>query len=348
MIFHLVGARPQFIKLAPVLKAFNEERLPSKVIHTGQHYDYSMNEMLFKDLELPQPDFNLGIGSGSHAAQTAGMLKGIEDVLINEKPGLVIVYGDTNSTLAGALAASKLNIKVGHVEAGLRSFDKKMPEEVNRIIADRISDYHFCPTANAVKLLKDEGIDGIFTGDVMVDALNMFSGKLPETTFDKPYVLVTIHRAENTDNLDRFKAIWQAMKSLAEAVNVIFPAHPRTRNLFKELMNNPGRIDVIEPVEYTAMLSMTKDASCILTDSGGLVKEAFLLKTPCVTVRTTTEWPETIDAGANMLVDADAGKIIQAVNRMKEAAINLQAKPFGDGTASKKIAAYVKGVINSI
>jgi len=346
MVFHIVGARPQFIKLAPVLKAFSSAGIASRVIHTGQHYDFTMNELLFKDLGLPYPDFHLGIGSGSHAIQTAGMLKGVEDVLINEKPELVIVYGDTNSTLAGALAASKLNIKLGHVEAGLRSFDKKMPEEVNRIIADRISDYHFCPTENAVKLLKNEGIKGIFTGDVMVDALNMFSGKLNEAVYEKPYILATVHRAENTDNPCRFKAIWQAMKKLAEGMQVIFPAHPRTKNIYGDLMNEPGRIAVIEPVGYTAMLSLTKNAHCILTDSGGLVKEAFVLKTPCVTVRSTTEWPETIDAGANMLVGADDDKIISAVEKMSSASFNPDAMPFGDGSAAKKIARYVKNELN--
>ena len=294
MIFHVVGARPQFIKLSPMLKALSEEGLSSKTIHTGQHYDFTMNELLFNDLGLPEPDFNLGTGSGSHAVQTAGMLKGIEDILINETPGLVIVYGDTNSTLAGALAAAKLNLKVAHVEAGLRSFDKRMPEEINRMIADRLSDYHFCPTENAVRLLAAEGMKGIFTGDVMVDALLEFSKRLIPPSYEKPYILATIHRAENTDNPVRFSAIWQAMKELAEKINVIFPVHPRTRNLYSGLMNEAGGITVIEPVEYTAMLSLVKYADCVLTDSGGLVKEAFLLKTPCVTVRTTTEWPETI------------------------------------------------------
>jgi UDP-GlcNAc3NAcA epimerase len=341
MIFHVVGARPQFIKLSPVLKAFREEGLSSKTIHTGQHYDFAMNELLFDDLGLPEPDFHLGIGSGSHAVQTAGMLKGIEDILINEKPGLVIVYGDTNSTLAGALAASKLNIKVAHVEAGLRSFDKRMPEEINRIIADRLSDYHFCPTENAVRLLAAEGMKGIFTGDVMVDALLEFSKTLEQPSYKKPYILATIHRAENTDNPLRFKAIWQAMTDLAKEINVIFPVHPRTRNLYSGLMNEAGGVTVIDPVEYTAMLSLVKYGDCVLTDSGGLVKEAFLLKTPCVTVRTTTEWPETIEAGANVLVDAAPVTIEAAVNKMKTISINPAVMPFGDGTAAKQIAAFI-------
>jgi UDP-GlcNAc3NAcA epimerase len=341
MIFHVVGARPQFIKLSPMLKAFREEGLSSKTIHTGQHYDFTMNELLFNDLGLPEPDFHLGIGSGSHAVQTAGMLKGIEDILIAEKPELVIVYGDTNSTLAGALAASKLNIRVAHVEAGLRSFDRKMPEEINRMIADRLSDYHFCPTENAVRLLAAEGMQGIFTGDVMVDALLDFSKKLVPHPYEKPYILATIHRAENTDNPLRFMAIWQAMKDLAEKINVIFPVHPRTRNLYSDMMNEAGGVTIIEPVEYTAMLSLVKDADCVLTDSGGLVKEAFLLKTPCVTVRTTTEWPETIEAGANVLVDATPIAIEAAVNRMRTVSVNPAAMPFGDGTAAKKIAAFI-------
>jgi UDP-N-acetylglucosamine 2-epimerase len=345
MIFHVVGARPQFIKLSPVLKAFREERLFSKTIHTGQHYDYAMNELLFNNLGLPEPDFHLGIGSGSHAVQTGGMLKGIEEILIREKPELVIVYGDTNSTLAGALAAAKLNIRVAHVEAGLRSFDKRMPEEINRIIADRLSDYHFCPTENAVRLLAAEGMNGIFTGDVMVDAMLDFSRKLEPPSYEKPYILATVHRAENTDNPERFKAIWQAMKLLAEKVSVIFPAHPRTRNLYSEMINDTGGVSVIDPVEYTAMLSLTKDAACILTDSGGLVKEAFLLKTPCVTVRTTTEWPETIEAGANILVDATPEAIALAVNKMRTISVNTFTMPFGDGTAAKKIAGFIKKIV---
>ncbi len=344
MIFHVVGARPQFIKLSPVLKAFRKEGLISKTIHTGQHYDYAMNGLLFNNLGLPEPDFHLGIGSGSHAVQTAGMLKGIENILITEKPGLVIVYGDTNSTLAGALAASKLNVRVAHVEAGLRSFDKRMPEEINRIIADRLSDYHFCPTENAVRLLAAEGMKGIFTGDVMVDALLDYSKKLSPPPYTKPYILVTIHRAENTDNHERFEAIWQAVKLLAQTTNVVFPAHPRTKNLFGSMLKGAGKISVIEPVEYTAMLSLTKHAACILTDSGGLVKEAFLLKTPCVTVRSTTEWPETIEAGANVLADASPETIVAAVNKMKTASVNPAAMPFGDGTAAKKIASFIRKI----
>jgi UDP-GlcNAc3NAcA epimerase len=342
MIFHIVGARPQFIKLSPVLKAFKEEGLLSKTIHTGQHYDYAMNELLFNNLGLPEPDFHLGIGSGSHALQTAGMLRGIEDILITEKPELVIVYGDTNSTLAGALATSKLNIRVAHVEAGLRSFDKRMPEEINRMIADRLSDYHFCPTENAVRLLAKEGMNGIFTGDVMVDALLDYSKNLVPPSYEKPYILVTIHRAENTDDPVRFKAVWQAMKSLSRTTDVIFPAHPRTKNLFGGMLKDTGKISVIEPVEYTAMLSLTKAAACVLTDSGGLVKEAFLLKTPCVTVRTTTEWPETIEAGANILADSAPVAIVAADNKMRTVSVNPTAMPFGDGTAAKKIAGFIR------
>jgi UDP-N-acetylglucosamine 2-epimerase len=342
MIFHVVGARPQFIKLSPVLNALSDEGISSKTIHTGQHYDFTMNEMLFNDLGLPEPDFHLGTGSGSHAVQTAGMLKGIEDILINEKPGLVIVYGDTNSTLAGALAAAKLNVKVAHVEAGLRSFDKRMPEEINRMIADRLSDYHFCPTENSVRLLAAEGMKGIFTGDVMVDALLDFSKRLESPSYEKPFILATIHRAENTDNPERFLAIWQAMKDLARKINVIFPVHPRTRNLYSGLMSEAGGVTLIEPVEYTAMLALVKHADCVLTDSGGLVKEAFLLKTPCVTVRTTTEWPETIEAGANVLADASPDAIVAVVNKMKTVSVNPSAMPFGDGNAAKKIAAFIR------
>jgi len=343
MVIHIVGARPQFIKLAPIVKAFRDIDISFKVIHTGQHYDYNMSDLHFKTLGLVEPEYNLDIGSSSHAKQTARMLEDIEDVLNKEKPCLVMVYGDTNSTLSGALCAAKLNIPIAHVEAGVRSFDMHMPEEINRLLTDRVSTFHFCPTDNAVGLLKKEGINGIFTGDVMYDALLDIS--IPDTsnTYPHPFILTTIHRAENTDNIDRFTEIWNGLKLLSKDIRIIFPAHPRTRNMYKDILSrNDHTITITDPVSYLEMISMIKDASCMITDSGGVQKEAFLLKTPCITVRDTTEWPETIDAGANCLVPTDANRIYLKTKDMTNAMINLEKNPFGDGKASHHIAKFIK------
>jgi UDP-GlcNAc3NAcA epimerase len=272
------------------VKAFRALHLPYKVLHTGQHYDYTMSELHFDSLKMEEPDYNLGIGSQSHARQTASMLTGMEEVLLKEKPALVLVYGDTNSTLAGALCAAKLGFKVGHVEAGVRSYDRKMPEEINRVVADRLSDYHFCPTVGAVNILKSEGMPGILTGDVMYDALLQVSPEALHQPYPKPFVLATIHRAENTDSPGRFEAIWEGLKLISGKIPVIFPVHPRTRARFPGLVSNtPPGIAVIEPVSYLTMIAMTRDARCIITDSGGVQKEAFLLTSPCVTVRDVTE-----------------------------------------------------------
>lgn len=343
MVIHIVGARPQFIKLSPVIRAFKGAEIPYKVVHTGQHYDYTMSDMHFETLNLPDPEYHLGIGSGSHARQTALMLEGIEKVLMKEKPSLLLVYGDTNSTLAGALCAAKLGVPVGHVEAGVRSFDRNMPEEINRILTDHISQHHFCPTQNAVNLLKAEGINGILSGDVMYDALIEFSRISVNLPFPYPFILTTIHRAENTNNSGRFMAIWEGLNMIARDIPVIFPMHPRTRDLYPEVLKNQGTgITIIEPVSYLHMLAMIKDASCIVTDSGGVQKEAFLLKTPCVTVRDTTEWPETVEAGANRIIGTDPECIYHTVMEMMQSAGFDHENPFGDGKASITIAEYIK------
>ena len=343
IILHIVGARPQFIKLAPVVRAFQEMDIPYKVLHTGQHYDYTMSDIHFASLSLRDPDYHLGIGSDSHARQTARMLEGIEDVLIKELPEMVLVYGDTNSTLAAALCAAKLGIRVGHVEAGVRSYNKKMPEEINRIVADHISNHHFCPTTTAVNILKKEGIEGILTGDVMYDALISVQEQNLKHPFKDPFVLVTIHRAENTDAPEKFMAVWESLKLISKRLPVIFPAHPRTKNKFPCVLTEKGTdIQVIDPVSYLTMLAMIRDARCMITDSGGIQKEAFLLGTPCVTVRDTTEWPETVDAGANRLVEADKDAILDAVLTMKDKKVINSDNPFGDGHASLKIAGFVR------
>lgn len=343
MIIHIVGARPQFIKLAPVMQAFEKYDIPNKVIHTGQHYDYRMSDMHFETLGLLDPHYHLGIGSGSHASQTAKMLTAIEDVFLKEKPSLVLVYGDTNSTLAGALCAAKLGIDVGHVEAGVRSFDRNMPEEINRILTDHVSRYHFCPTKNAIGLLKAEGIDGILSGDVMYDALLQFSQIPLDHPYTPPYILTTIHRAENTNNPQRFGDIWEGLKLLSSDMKIIFPVHPRTRDMYPDILKSQEEgIEVVEPVSYLHMLAMIKDAHCILTDSGGVQKEAFLLKTPCITLRDSTEWPETIEAGANRIIGTNPDTIYRETTAMMHSASFDSTNPFGDGKASLYIAQYIK------
>jgi UDP-N-acetylglucosamine 2-epimerase len=328
-ILTVVGARPQFIKLAPLSKILRENGINEIIVHTGQHYDENMNDLFFKELEIPEPDYNLGIGSGNHGEQTGRMLIEIEKIMLKENPDLVIVYGDTNSTLAGALAASKLHVKLAHVEAGLRSFNKRMPEEINRVLTDHVSDILFCPTQTAVENLKNEGItNGVYlVGDVMFDALLHFSkisdikSNILERLNIKPkeYYLATIHRAENTDNYERLKNILTAFSKLDEMV--VFPIHPRTRKMINyygldDLLEN-NNVKVIDPVGYLDMLKLEKNAKAILTDSGGVQKEAFWLKVPCITLRDETEWIETVNLGWNRLVGSNVEKILEAVRDLK-------------------------------
>ncbi|MCD6569470.1 MAG: UDP-N-acetylglucosamine 2-epimerase (non-hydrolyzing) [Deltaproteobacteria bacterium] len=342
-VISIVGARPQFIKLAPVANALRTFNIPHKIIHTGQHYDYSMSDMHFGQLRLDRPDYNLGVGSASHARQTGEMLPLIEEVLQKENPALTLVYGDTNSTLAGALASVKIEIPVAHVEAGLRSFVEYMPEEINRRVTDHISKYLFCPTQRAMKLLQAEGLKGILTGDVMVDALMMFSKVKMDHPYKKPFILATIHRAENTDNKERFMGIWKGLNLIAKDISVIFPVHPRTKNFYKDILSDHEKgLSLADPVGYLEMIAMERDAQCIITDSGGVQKEALILETPCVTVRKATEWPETIELGGNCLVDARPSAIYQAVSNMAERSISEKVNPFGDGKAGYNIASFIK------
>ncbi|MEA2102831.1 MAG: UDP-N-acetylglucosamine 2-epimerase (non-hydrolyzing) [Thermodesulfobacteriota bacterium] len=338
MILHIVGARPQFIKLFPVSMALERRGIPFRVLHTGQHYDHVMSGLHFNDLGLRPPEYSLNIGSASHAIQTARMLEGIEKVILEERPALTIVYGDTNSTLAGALASAKLHIPVAHVEAGLRSFDRKMPEEINRVVCDHVSTWHFCPTQNAVDLLAKEGIEGIFTGDVMLDAIHHFAGMIKGPVDDSQYILTTIHRAENTDSAMRFHSIWEALKEISRTNPIIFPIHPRTKAAFGDIIDHdhPG-IKIIEPAGYLDMLSLIQHAACVMTDSGGIQKEAFFLKTQCVTLRDTTEWPETIDARANILAGAETSTILSCLEKMMHARMDERITPFGDKRAGEHI-----------
>jgi UDP-N-acetylglucosamine 2-epimerase (non-hydrolysing) len=341
----IVGTRPNFIKLAPlskeVRKCFDEI-----IIHTGQHYDYEMDRIFFEQLGIPEPDYHLGVGSGTHGYQTGEMLKRIENVLINEKPDLVIVYGDTNTTLAGALAAVKLNIPIAHVEAGLRCFKKEIPEEVNRILVDHISDLLFCPTETAVRNLYKEGIaNGVYlTGDVMVDAINQnieiakHSNILQRLEIEpRKYYLATVHRPKNTDNYERLKEIVEAFIQIE---NLIFPCHPRTEKMLKKfgLWNKlVNKVKVIKPVSYFEMLALEMNAKKIITDSGGIQKEAYILKVPCITLRESTEWVETVEDGWNILVGANKERILDAVENFEPKGKNYSYK-FGDGKACKRIA----------
>ncbi len=334
-IISIVGARPQFIKFAPVSRAITDlnkregrEVIRDILVHTGQHYDYEMSEIFFKELEIKEPDYHLGVGSGSHGYQIGEMVKKLEEVLIHEKPDIVMVYGDTNSTLAGALVASKLHINVAHVESGLRSFNRAMPEEINRVITDHISDILFCPTETAVKNLKNEGITkGVYNvGDVMYDSI-LFNIKIAErksrilqelglmngsTVVD--YALATIHRQENTDKPEKLGSIFEALSEIASKhMRVILPLHPRTRKYVGNSLLIDS-IDIIKPVSYFDMLVLEKNAKMIFTDSGGVQKEAYFFKVPCTTLREDTEWIETVESGWNVLVGTDKNRIIKAIN----------------------------------
>ena len=350
-IASIVGARPNFIKCAPLSKEIRKE-FNEVIIHTGQHYDYEMNKVFFDELKIPEPDYHLGVGSGTHGEQTGEMLKRTEEVLIKEKPDLVLVFGDTNSTLAGALAASKLHIKVAHVEAGLRSYDKRMPEEINRVLTDHCSDLLFCPTETAVRNLKGEGVtNGVYlTGDVMVDALkeNIEIAERKSKILDeldlkpKEYCLATVHRAENTDDFERLKNIVDAFYEIG---NLVFPCHPRTEKFLKNFGLWNGlikNVKVIKPVGYLDMLMFEKNARKILTDSGGIQKEAYIFKVPCITLRENTEWVETVEDGWNVLVGADKDKIIKMANEFEPK--GEQRDVFGKGDASEKIREIIEGL----
>jgi UDP-N-acetylglucosamine 2-epimerase len=346
-IVSIVGARPQFIKAAPVsvaLRKQHEERL----LHTGQHYDDNMSKVFFEDLGIPRPDINLEIGSDSHARQTAAIMIGVENYLQQEKPDVVLVYGDTNSTLAGAIAAAKLHIKIAHVEAGLRSFNRDMPEEINRIVADKVADILFCPTATAVKNLAGEGITtGVFNiGDVMFDAALKFApiaeqkSQILERLLIQPkkVFLLTLHRAENTDSFDNLSNIVSAI--IQSNKIIVFPAHPRTIKFLKrfrlyEKIDRADNILLIEPVSYIDMIVLEKNAKKILTDSGGVQKEAYFYQVPCITLRNETEWVETVADGWNCLVGADVEKILIAINEFSP--VGEQQGHYGDGKASEKL-----------
>ncbi|PDV99939.1 non-hydrolyzing UDP-N-acetylglucosamine 2-epimerase [Candidatus Chloroploca asiatica] len=347
-ILTVLGARPQFIKAAPVSKALREAGHHEYLVHTGQHYDHAMSQIFFDELGIPQPDVNLGVGSGGHGKQTGAMLMRLEEVILEQRPDWVLVYGDTNSTLAGALAAIKLHVPVAHVESGLRSFNRTMPEEHNRILTDHCADLLFCPTQTAVDNLAREGItQGVhLVGDTMYDAVLQF-GELARhrsrilETLDltpKQYLLATAHRPYNTDNPENLRSIISAFVTCGETV--IFPVHPRTQARMveadvMEMLKDSPQVRLIEPVGYLDMLMLEQNARMILTDSGGMQKEAYFFAVPCVTLRPETEWVETVEAGWNVVVGAHTEKVLEALTRSLPAEYSFGY--YGAGNASRKI-----------
>jgi len=364
----ILGTRPQIVKSALLIHYLSRDpKVNFTLIHTGQHYDYEMSEVFFKELTLPDPHYNLGVGSGSHAWQTAMIMLRLEEVLAREKPDLVLVPGDTNSTLAGALTAVKMGIPVAHIEAGARSYDMRMPEEINRRVVDHISALLFTPTRNCTKNLLREGIDRekIFeVGDTMYDVLLHQLPKIDKADIlhkldVKPggYVFLTVHRQENVDGFENLANIVRALSELKE-ITIIFPVHPRTRKRLEEFnlltkIEALSHVKLISPVGYIESLALIKNARLVLTDSGGVQKETFWLKTPCITLRENTEWIETVELGANRLVGVDAAKIVSAVREILENESEIRRRienspnPFGNGKASEKIVEILEETLSS-
>jgi UDP-GlcNAc3NAcA epimerase len=358
-IVTVVGARPQFIKATAVSHTIRErynDQVEEVLLHTGQHYDKNMSTVFFDELDLPEPRYNLGISGGSHSVMTGRMMAGIEEVLIAERPDRLLVYGDTNSTLAAALAAVKLQVPVAHVEAGVRSFRLDMPEEVNRLVTDRVSSMLFCPTSTAVENLEREGIrQGVHqVGDVTCDLLIRFMepARRHSTVLARfqlepgGFVLATCHRAENTDNAERFLCILETLASIAEDIPVILPLHPRARKM-AQLLNLPrlhNGLYLVDPQPFLDMIALEQAARVILTDSGGIQKEAFFFNVPCITLRDETEWVETVSLGANVLAGASREKILAAfTDSMRKKPATIRTQPFGNGRASEGIVEKLVG-----
>ena len=349
-IVTIIGARPQFIKAAVVSRAIasRSEEIIEVIVHTGQHFDSNMSDIFFDELDIPKPDYHLGVGGGSHGQNTGRMLEKIEDVLLNEKPNYVLVYGDTDSTLAGTLAAVKLHIPVAHVEAGLRSFNRKMPEEINRILTDHASEILFTPTLTAVKNLNNEGIDSSKikqVGDVMYDAAIYYGKKVEQNNTllqelkieSKKYALVTLHRAENVDDKDRLSSI---LKGLSHYKNkIIWPLHPRTKKRLESFgIAIPQNISIVDPIGYLDMILLEKNAELIATDSGGVQKEAYFHKVPCITLRDQTEWIELVEQGANIITGANTNAISDALTKAVTVnSIIFETPLYGNGTSGQQI-----------
>lgn len=348
-ICSIVGARPQFVKLAVICRAIARrdpaEQWSHRIIHTGQHYDAEMSSVFFEELTIPAPDYDLDVGSGSHGVQTGEMLKRLEPVLLAEEPDWILLYGDTNSTLAGALVAAKAGFSIAHIEAGLRSRRRAMPEEINRIVADHLSDLLFCPTALALENLCAEGLQSrsVVVGDVMYDACLDFrqvaekrGGPLADAWRSGEFALATVHRAENTDDLERLRGIVNALECIARATcPVVWPLHPRTKKRLTEMGWIARNVAMIHPVSYFEMLLLEGRARFILTDSGGVQKEAYFFGTPCITLRDETEWMETLENNCNVLVGADEEKIVAAAGKVSQA--GPWSAAYGDGNSGNAI-----------
>ncbi len=347
-ILTVVGARPQFIKAAALSKAIeSNDGIEEIILHTGQHFDENMSDIFFKEMQIPKPKYQLSVHGLNHGAMTGRMLEGIEEVLLKESPDLLLVYGDTNSTLAGALAAKKLHVRVAHVEAGLRSFNMRMPEEINRILTDRISDFLFCPTETAIQNLKDEGFNNFNchvenTGDIMYDSMRLFAefagnhAGIAKGLVLTPFVLCTIHRAENTDDSERLASIVKALNTIAENSRIILPLHPRTKQKLSNI-NLHSNIIVTEPMGYFDMLYLMERCTIVMTDSGGLQKEAFFNKKFCITLRDETEWVELLESKCNVLAGADMDVIIMAYHSLISREFTETRNYYGDGNASQNI-----------
>jgi UDP-N-acetylglucosamine 2-epimerase len=351
-IASVVGARPNFIKLAPVHKAVSKFA-DHTIVHTGQHYDYELSEIFFKEFRLPKPDYNLEVGSGKPTYQIGEMIKRLEKIFAKTRFDLVIVYGDTNSTFAGALSANRMGIRVAHVESGLRSFDRRMPEEINRVLTDHIGDYLFAPTRTSVNNLKQERVYGriVYTGDVSVEMVKMAAGFAAKSPIladldlePKSYILLTMHRAENTSSKASLVSVIRALERLPET-KIVFPIHPRTVKVLKDLdllrrLRRCRNVKIIPPVGYVDFIRLMQGASKMMTDSGGAQKEAYLLSVPCITIRRNTEWVETVKAGWNVLTDTVTEKIVRAARDWEPRGQTRSI--FGDGSASEKIGLFMK------
>lgn len=358
-ILTIVGARPQFVKAAVVSRAFIELSggknglIEERIVHTGQHFDTKMSDVFFDEMDIPKPSHQLAFGGLTHGAMTGRMIEEIERIVLDEKPDWVLVYGDTNSTLAGALAAVKLHVPVAHVEAGLRSYNRKMPEEVNRVLTDHASNLLFAPTEGARQTLLGEGIAGSIvqvSGDVMYDAA-LYYGEISDRRSsivqqmglkDKSFVLATVHRAENTDDLAKLRAIIEALVEISSQFPVVLPLHPRTRKAVQQLDNMPAisRLHIIDPVGYLDMIALEKQASLIVTDSGGVQKEAYFFAKPCLTLRSETEWTELVALGVNKILEPQsATAIVESAREMLQTSgFNFSASPYGTGNAGNRIA----------